>query len=243
MIEKLLGWFKKTTSFKTELLKTHPSDYSWRVVSFSFDVTGYDLRHTKIQLQNEKLQWLLQFPQQKKSSFPLIIDSADKKQSWKSSMVTAEEESVLNLFLHETMRVSMEEMLDFMRAPVSGVTSADYQNEAQFLKWFEVSLNVLHKALDKFHKDPALVLTGCFFAGKRAENGERLVRLIIFNLDIFFYLQEDNSLRVLIFDDKDKGHGSGKTPVFQQIIKVTKPQFYDQMVNILQRVTQHGEFH
>lgn len=243
MISKIKSWFAKPIRLKDHLLKIHPSDFSWRVVSFSFDGHGHDLRHTKIQLQKNQDQWLFQFPQKKESTFPLILSSGKEKLSWNASSVEMEDQKTLNLFLHETMRVSMEEMIEFMKTPVSGVTSADYQNEAQFLKWFEVSLTVLTKALDKFGKDPSLVLSGCFFAGRRPENNERLVRLIIFNLDIFFYLQEDNSLRVLIFDDKDKGHGSGKTPVFQQIIKVTKPQFYDQMVLILQRVTQYGEFH
>lgn len=243
MIKKLLGLFHSQDSLKQNLLQIHPRDFSWRVVSFSFETNSYDLRNTKIQLQNQQKEWLLQFPHKKNSTFPLMISSDQKRKTWHPSSLEFEDQKVLNLFLHETMRVSMEEMLDFMRAPVTGVTTVDYQNEAQYLKWFEVSLNVLARALDKFEKDPSLILTGCFFAGKRPENDERLVRLIIFNLDIFFYLQSDNSLRVLIFDDKDKGHGSGQTPVFQQIIKVTKPQFYDQMILILQRITQYGELH
>lgn len=243
MIHWVKSWFNRSSLVKDQLLKIHPSEFSWRVVSFSFEGSGYDLRHTKIQLQEKSRTWLFQFPQQKKSSFPLILTADDKKVTWHPSSLHSEDQKVMNLFLHETMRVSMEETLDFMRAPVSGVTSADYQNEAQFLKWFEVSLGVLVKAMDKFDKDPSLILTGCFFAGRRPENNERLIRLIIFNLDIFFYLQEDHALRVMVFDDKDKGHGSGQRPVFQQIIKVTKPQFYDQMIVILQRITQHGEFH
>ena len=244
MISWVKKFFKKTESFKSELLKLHPEDFSWKVISFSFDSDGFDRRHTKIQLQNEKGWHLLQFPQQKKSTHPIVLStSKDEKNIWPLSEITPQDQQVLNLFLHETMRSSMEEILDFIKAPVSGVTTMDYQSEAQFLKWFEVSLTVLDKALDKFNKESHLVLTGCFFAGKRNDNSERLIRLIIFNLDIFFYLLEDNSLRVVIFDDKDKGHGEAQTPAFQQIIKVTKPQFYDQMILILQKITQHGEFH
>ncbi|GEM_PF-1168202 len=243
MMDMIKKWFHKSSNFKAELLKVHPEDFSWRVVSFSFENSGYDHRHTKIQLQNLKGHWALQFPHLKKSRFPLLIQAADKKNSWPTDSIQLEDEKALNLFLHETIRVSMEEMLDFMRAPVTGVTSVDYQNEAQYLKWFEVSLTVLTKALERFEKDSSLVLTGCFFAGTRPENNERIVRLIIFNLDIFFYLRPDNALRILIFDDKDKGHGENQTPVFQQIIKVTKPQFYDQMILILQRITEYGEFH
>ncbi len=243
MINKIKNWFGGSDPFKSHLLKIHPEDFSWRVVSFSFDGGGYDLRHTKIQLQKANSEWLIQYPHQQKSTYPLVIVNNGNKTTWHPSSLEFEDQKILNLFLHETIRVSMEETLDFMRAPVSGVTSADYQSEAQALKWFEVSLSVLLRAMDKFDKDSSLVLTGCFFAGRRIENNERIIRLIIFNLDIFFYLQEDNSLRVMVFDDKDKGHGAGKTPVLQQIIKVTKPQFYDQIIHILQRITQHGEFH
>lgn len=245
MIAWLKKLFKKDLSFKDSLLELHPDDFTWRVVSFSFEPNNYELRHTKIQLQDKNGWWLIQFPHSPNSTHPLVMTSQfdDKKKTWIPSELVPEDKKFLNLFLHETVRTSMDEIQDFMRAPVSGVTSSDYQNEAQFLKWFEVSLGVLDKALDKFAKDPHLVMTACFFAGQRVENQERLIRLIIFNLDIFFYLQEDNCLRVMVFDDKDKGHGQTSRPTFQQIIKVTKPQFYDQMVLILQKMTQHGEIH
>ena len=60
-------------------------------------------------------------------------------------------------------------------------------------------------------------------------------------MDIFCYFQNDMSLQIAIFDDKNQGHGSAKTASFQQIIKVTKPQIYDEKVKLVHRIAMVGE--
>ena len=86
-----------------------------------------------------------------------------------------------------------------------------------------------------------MILTGAFFSGLEPSTGDRVLRLIAFNLDVLFYFQKDDSMRILVFDDKNMGHGQSKNPSFQQIIKVTKPQFYDEMIRLTHEVATVGE--
>ncbi len=86
-----------------------------------------------------------------------------------------------------------------------------------------------------------MILTAAFFSGLEASSEDKVLRLIAFNLDILFYFQKDGSMRILVFDDKNMGHGQARNPSFQQIIKVTKPQFYDEIIRLIHEVATVGE--
>jgi hypothetical protein len=147
----------------------------------------------------------------------------------------------MNLAIHSTIKHGLESHQDFMLLPVSGATALDMQAETRALQWIQASFGTLNRALDKLKSDGDLILSAVFFSGNVPESEEKVVRLIAFNLDIFYYLRPDNSLQIVVFDDKGEGHGQSKTPSFQQIIKVTKPQFYDEIIKLLSKISQIGE--
>jgi len=109
------------------------------------------------------------------------------------------------------------------------------------LQWIQASFGTLLRALQSFQNNKELILTGACFSGKVPDTQEEVLRVMAFNLDIFYYLRPDSSLHIVIFDDKDRGHGTSKNPSFQQIIKVTKPQFYDEIIKLLYELAKVGE--
>lgn len=149
--------------------------------------------------------------------------------------------ALMNLALHSTIKIALEKHQEFMLSPVSGATTQDYQNEFKALQWVQASFGMVERALASMKERKDLILTGAFFSGIEPETGNLVLRIIIFNLDIFYYLSDDNTLRVIIFDDKNHGVGESKGPSFQQIIKVTKPQFYDEIVKLVHRIAMAGE--
>jgi hypothetical protein len=149
--------------------------------------------------------------------------------------------SLMNLSLHSTIKYSLEKNRDFMLSPVSGATAIDFQSEAKALQWIQASFGTLKMALEGMSKQKDLILTGAFFSGVVPEGKDEVLRVIAFNLDIFYYLRTDQSLQIVVFNDKDQGHGKSKTPTFQQIIKVTKPQFYDEITKLLLDLANVGE--
>ncbi len=152
-----------------------------------------------------------------------------------------ESRTLMNLALHSTLKYGIETNHEFMLTPVSGATALDFQSEARALQWIQASFGTLSRALENLRSRPDLILTAACFSGVVPETGETVLRLMAFNLDIFFYLQNDFSLLIVVFNDKDQGHGQSKTPAFQQTIKVTKPQFYDEMTKLLHHLAQVGE--
>jgi hypothetical protein len=148
---------------------------------------------------------------------------------------------LMNLAVHGTVIAGLESHKDFVVTPVSGATTMDYESENRALQWIQASFGTLSRALKQMKNDQNYIVTAAFFSGEEPETGDRVLRLIAFNLDIIFYFQKDDSLRILVFDDKNMGHGQSRNPSFQQIIKVTKPQFYDEMIRLTHEVATVGE--
>lgn len=148
---------------------------------------------------------------------------------------------LMNLAVHATCKSGVERHRAFMERPVSGAVAMDFQTETKALQWIQASFGSVTRALDKFERDPSLILIGAFFSGINQETEEVVLRLIVFNIDVIYYLREDNSLQVIVFDDKNLGHGESRAPTFQQTIKVTKPQFYDEILKLTHKLASKGE--
>lgn len=148
---------------------------------------------------------------------------------------------LMNLSVHGTIIAGLEEHKESVMSPVSGATTLDYESEARSLQWIQASFGTLSRALKKIKDDDSMILSGAFFSGLEPETNEKVLRLIAFNLDVIFYFQKDDSMRILVFDDKNLGHGQSRNPSFQQIIKVTKPQFYDEIIKLTHEVATVGE--
>lgn len=216
-----------------------PYNSYWRVVSWNFNVDDPSKREWTLEVRGENSQ-LIKWGKKDWDELQFYRDSRLIK---KRNMGKRHPEliSLMNLAIHSTLKYSLELNHAFMLTPVSGATAIDIQNETRALQWIQASFTTLTRALDNFNLDSSLILTAACFSGKVPETEEEVFRVIVFNLDIFFYLRPDFSLQIVVFDDKNLGHGESKTPSFQQIIKVTKPQFYDEISKLVYRMAQLGE--
>lgn len=224
---------------KELFLELTPIGSHWRVVTWNFDLGSPQERQWTVEIQGAKSS-LISWKKSKKEE----IFFFEKEKLITKKTINAQDEdlkSLMNLSLHSTIKYSLEKNREFMLAPVSGATTLDFQNEAKALQWIQVSFGTLKLALEGMKKDKDLILTGAFFSGIVPEGGEEVLRVIAFNLDIFYYLRPDQSLQIVVFNDKDLGHGKSKTPTFQQIIKVTKPQFYDEITKLMLDLAIAGE--
>lgn len=220
-------------------LEFTPLDSSWRVVSWNFDVKNQSERLWTLEVvkkETESIEWL-------KSQNEELKFFKNDKLIRKRRIPSAREEfrDLMNLAIHSTLKESLETHHEFLLTPVSGATTADYQNEARALQWIQASFGTLMRALDQFENRPDLILTAAVFSGLEPQTNMNVLRIMAFNLDIFCYFQNDFTLQIAVFDDKNMGHGGAKTPSFQQIIKVTKPQIYDEIVKLVHRIAIVGE--
>ncbi|HXH74938.1 MAG TPA: hypothetical protein VNJ08_08235 [Bacteriovoracaceae bacterium] len=224
---------------KELFLAYSPHEFNWRVVSWNYDLMNPDQRLWVIEAHNgEKIS--IEWSKHKHEDVK-FFKGPELIRKRRIPPTDYELRVLMNLALHSTIKFSLEENKEFMVTAVSGATTLDMQNEARALLWIQTSFGTLIRALDSFAGDPSLILTAAFFSGLEPDTGDRVLRLVAMNLDIFYYLKADYSLQIAIFDDKGQGHGTSKTPTFQQIIKVTKPQFYDEMVKLVHRLAVVGE--
>lgn len=216
-----------------------PEGSTWRSVSWNYDLKD----------PSERL-WTLEVHKKEIESIEWSRDGRDEVKFFKNLKLMRkgripkshpEFKQLMNLCLHSTIKQSLESQHEFLLTPVSGATTIDYQNETRALQWIQASLGTLMRALDQFENRPDLILTAAIFSGKEPNSEQNVLRIIAFNLDIFCYFHSDFTLQIAVFDDKNLGQGEAKTPTFQQIIKVTKPQIYDEIVKLVHRIAKVGE--
>ena len=224
---------------KQLFLDFSPQGSVWQSVSWNFDLNNTQERLWVVEVikdQSESIEWHKLGHQEvrffKKHKLERKQKISDKTDSYSKMM---------NLCIDATLKFCTESHHEFLLTPVSGATTIDYQNEARALQWLQASFGTLQRALDQFDERSDLILTAAFFSGTEPESSLKVLRLLAFNLDIFCYFQPDFSLQLAVFDDKNMGHGRAKTPVFQQNIKVTKPQIYDEIVKLVHRIARVGE--
>lgn len=224
---------------KKLFLDFSPMDSSWRVVTWNFD----------LKKPHEKL-WTVEVLKDRPESIEWSQTEKEEVRFFQNERLVrkrrvpderAEFLHLMNLCVHSTLKFSLEENHEFLLTPVSGATTTDYQNESKALLWLQASFGTLTRALDQLPDRKDLILTAAVFSGVEPETNMRVLRILAFNLDIFCYFQKDFSLQIAVFDDKNMGHGGAKTPSFQQIIKVTKPQIYDEIVKLVHRIGTVGE--
>jgi hypothetical protein len=224
---------------KDLFLEFNPINSFWRVVTWNFDLKSHSERRWSVEVHGVKTKIITW---EKNGSQKLRFYENDKLiRKVKLSNGVDQAKDLMNIALHSTLKYGLEKNHDFMMTPVIGATAMDMQNEARALQWIQASFGTLIRALDSLENKQDLILTGACFSGKAPETDEDVLRVMAFNLDIFYYLRDDKSLQIVVFDDKNLGHGNSKTPTFQQIIKVTKPQFYDEIIKLLHRIAQVGE--
>lgn len=224
---------------KDLFLEFNPVGSRWRVVTWNFDLDPKIRRKWTVEVHGPStriIQW--QMKDHPEVSF-FQNDRIVRRKSYKDH--SDEMKSLMNLALHSTLKYGLERNHEFMVTPVPGATALDIQSETRALQWIQATFGTLNRALDNMKSHPEQILTAAAFSGTVPESGEEVLRVIAFNLDIFYYLRPDFTLQIVVFDDKNMGHGQSKAPTFQQIIKVTKPQFYDEIIKLLHHIAQVGE--
>jgi hypothetical protein len=216
-----------------------PNWSTWTVVNWNFDLVNPSQRRWTVEITKEEAQ-SIEWSQQELDEFR-FFKRGKLIQKGVVPKKNVELKELMNLCFHASLKHSLESHHEFLLTPVSGATSIDYQNEARAQKWLEASFGTIMRALDQFQNRSDLILTAAFFSGLGPGMQTKVLRLLVFNLDIFCYFLEDFSLQLVVFDDKNLGLGSAKSPSFQQIIKVTKPQIYDEIVKLVRRIASVGE--
>lgn len=224
---------------KELFLEFTPKDASFVSTSWNFDLKDPGHRQWALEVHKDKkevIEW-------KKAKSEEVSFFHNDRLTRKRRIPPLRKEyiSLMNIAMHSTIMYGLEVHKEFIISPVSGATTQDFQNEARALQWIQATFGTLSRVLEKFKEDSSLIMTAAFFSGINPETRENVIRLIAFNLDIIFYLKPDATLQIIVFDDKNQGHGSAGAPTFQQIIKVTKPQFYDEMVKLTNQLAKAGE--
>lgn len=216
-----------------------PEGSKWTSVSWNFDLTNPKDRQWLIDVHKDQEEMIVWTKKENEE-----VSFFKNKKTVRKRRITprlTHLKDLMNLALHSTLKEALEQNHEFMLAPVSGATTSDYQTETRALQWIQATFLTLTRALDNIRRDRSLILTAAFFSGVEPTTDTRVLRVIAFNLDIFLYMLPDSTLQIAVFNDKDSGHGNSKTPAFQQIIKVTKPQIYDEMVKLVHRIATVGE--
>lgn len=225
---------------KDYFLAFNPLSSHWRVVTWNFDLDDPSKRRWTVEVHAQDKIKTIHWEKQRHEE--LFFFEGTKLQRKRRIPENDEElRALMNLAIHSTLKYGIEVNHEFMVTPVPGATTMDIQNETRALQWIQATFGTLTRALDGLQNNKKLILTAACFSGKVPESGEDVLRIIAFNLDIFFYMRSDFTLQIVVFDDKNLGHGESKSPTFQQIIKVTKPQFYDEITKLLHKLAQVGE--
>jgi hypothetical protein len=149
---------------------------------------------------------------------------------------------LLFLCMHNEIEKKIDQFKPQALSMGQGVTTQDLQNESRSLVWLQTSLRVLKAALDKCEKDPSLAFQGFL---QLSTHPFFQIRLIIFNLDLTLFFHEDQSLEVIIFDDKSKRHGEELTPSLKTTIKSLKAPFLNELIPLMSqwmKVASHKTF-
>lgn len=106
------------------------------------------------------------------------------------------------------------------------------ETEFKALEWIKVSFKVLKEALASVKKEKDYLNSFQFFMGKNPKSDLHEIRVIIHNLDIQYTLLNDGNLRIKIWNDKDQGFGSNKTPVLTGDFSELKREMFDELIQI-----------
>ncbi len=227
------------SSPRSLFLEYSPQDAKWHVITWNFDLKNLQERLWTLEIQGKNDQ-VIEWSKAKTEEIRFFRkNKLFRKKDVKSSR--NEYRDLMNVSVHATLKHGLDLFKDFLLEPYPGATTTDYQNEMKALQWIQASFGTLFRALDQFKTRSDLILTAAVFSGLEPQTGRKVLRVMAFNLDIFCYFQDDMSLQVTIFDDKNLGHGGAKSPTFQQNIKVTKPQIYDEIIKLVHKIATVGE--
>jgi hypothetical protein len=111
------------------------------------------------------------------------------------------------------------------------------ENEEKALEWIRVSFEVLTKAVLESLTNPEFLFQSTFFCGVNPQTKKHEMRLITFNLDMTFYLLDDQNLRVLIYNKKPGEENAELKPALMGDYSFRKREIFDQFINLLSAIS------
>lgn len=139
------------------------------------------------------------------------------------------------LFTHLCLKESFTPLKTSSLLPVSGQTSASLQEESKGLQWIQTSFRVLEAALENCERNKDQLVV----ASLKLDQANMAFQ--IFNLDINVAFLSEGIMRVVIFDDKNQGHGSAKSPSLEVDFATLKPAVLDELIKISSKCVRAAE--
>lgn len=130
------------------------------------------------------------------------------------------------LFTHLCLKESFDPYKEKSLVPVSGQTAAGLQDESKGLQWLQASFRVLQGALESCQRNPEQVVVANF---SLTPDG---FSLQCFNLEMNLVFRPEGFMSVVVFDDKNQGAGSAKTPSLEADFATLKPAVIDEFIKL-----------
>lgn len=109
----------------------------------------------------------------------------------------------------------------------------DLAQEDQALKWLQVTILNLQKAIDHCLITNEKFAEATLFIGKRSKDAPKIIRLLIFNLDFVFQFEGERGVAVLVYDDSQKTSRPPEGLILQTYFKQLHLPLYDQIIELL----------
>ncbi len=115
----------------------------------------------------------------------------------------------------------------------SNLSKTEIIDSEKALEWIKVSFAILEKAIIESLTNAEMLFQLMMFFGKNPKGDLHQFRIIVFNLDIEITLTPQNSLSILIFNDKNLGYGATKSPSLRGEFRHRKKEIFDEIIKLL----------
>lgn len=223
---KFLRWWRAFFPPTPESLLKSADLGRLKFLSLSLSSHAYEEFLPNVQLELEEAKhWSLKFGLQRK----LARWDLWENREWSAGKLVpskAGQFASLWLFSHASVNEAFAPLKERSLTPVLGQTATSLQSEGRGLQWLQATFKVLEGALASCKKNPdqLVIAQFQFDAGK--------LRLQCFNLDLTVVFRDDQSMAVVVFDDKNHGAGSAQTPSLEAEFATLKPAVLDELIKI-----------
>jgi hypothetical protein len=133
---------------------------------------------------------------------------------------------------HTMIRSMIESFKTFL--PQTPSPGGGLEREDQALKWLQVTIENLLKAIEHCLVSRDKFGEATLFMGTRSPEQGPVIRLLIFNLDFIFQFAGERGLAVLVYDESQKANKAPDGMILQTNFKQLHLPVYDQLIQLLQ---------
>ncbi len=217
--------------FKSRKLSTHLKQYSppnpdW----FFFALNQGEMERPNLVTQTRSNKTDLKLQWQTHNSL-MRIDLFDQGHLF-GRMLNRECAQTYFFFTHLSLKNSLDRLKSMSLENAGAVTTLDLTQEGRAIEWLRVSLKVLKDALESCRSDESKVVRAMLYVGKESTESRPLFRAIIFNLDITCVFDPQGVMGLVVFDDKNRSHGTSQKPALEASFKGLKPAVLDELITL-----------